>query len=336
MNKFKYYFILIITSLSLFSCSKDDNSSIEEVPLRDFQEQFTIDSIAIKEYLETYYIDIADPNFADNDVIIKKITNSGTQPSIMSYLNSSTFPKLLKKTVELHEITYEIYYLVLREGVGEKPTNVDEVLTSYRGDYLYRTVAKEAVPASGDTPAQPAVPSELLASQFEVLRYPQSFFNLTGVITGWSEVFPEFRTGDTPVSNGDGTVTHTNYGAGVMFLPSGLAYYSSGQGSIPSYSPLVFSFKLYAVKRSDLDNDGIPSYLEDIDGDGYLRVTETDDSDKDGIPDYLDIDDDGDKFTTRSEITINGVVTPFASIPDCSGNTTNSSRKKKHLDSACH
>lgn len=343
MNKFRYYFILIITTLTLFSCSKDDNSSIEEVPLRDFQEQFTTDSIAIKEYLETYYIDIEDPNFADNDVIIKKITNSDTQPSIMSYLNSSTFPKLLKKTVELHEITYEIYYLVLREGVGERPTNVDEVLTSYKGDYLYRTVAKEAVPASGDTPAQPAVPSELLASQFEVLRYPQSFFDLASVnlIRGWSEVFPEFRTGDTPVSNGDGTVTHTNYGSGVMFLPSGLAYYSSGQGSIPSYSPLVFSFKLYAVKRSDLDGDGIPSYLEDIDGDGYMRFLPTgdlnpDDSDGDEIPNYFDIDDDGDKFTTRSEITINGVVTPFASIPDCGGDTTTPSRKKKHLDASCH
>ncbi|GGA82682.1 hypothetical protein GCM10008015_24300 [Flavobacterium palustre] len=341
MNKFRYYFILIITSLALFSCSKDDNNSIEEVPLRDFQEQFTTDSIAIKEYLETYYIDIEDPNFADNDVIIKKITNSTTQPSIMSYLNNSTFPKLLKKNVELHGITYELYYLVLREGTGEKPCNVDEVLTSYKGEYLYRTVAKDAVPASGDTPAQPAVPSELLANQFEELKYPQSFFDLTGVVTGWSEVFPEFKTGDTPVSNADGTVSYSNFGAGVMFLPSGLAYYSSGQGSIPSYSPLVFSFKLYAVKRSDLDNDGIPSYLEDVDGDNYMRrlatgVENPDDSDGDGIPNYLDIDDDGDKFTTRSEITINGVVTPFASIPDCSGNIPTDTSKKKHLDSACH
>lgn len=341
MNKFRYYFILIITSLTLFSCSKDDNS-IETVPLRDFQEQFTIDSTAIKEYLETYYIvDIDDPNFADNDVIIKKITNSGTQPSIMSYLNSDTFPKLLKKNVALHGITYELYYLVLREGTGEKPCNVDEVLTSYKGEYLYRTVAKEAVPAVGDTPAQPAVPSELLASQFEELKYPQSFFDLTGVVTGWSEVFPEFRTGDTPVSNEDGTVTHSNFGSGVMFLPSGLAYYSSGQGSIPSYSPLVFSFKLYAVKRSDLDGDGIPSYLEDVNGDNYMRILATgvenpDDSDEDGIPNYLDIDDDGDGFTTRSEITVNKVVTPFDNILDCSGNIPTDKSKKKHLDKACH
>lgn len=331
MNKFKYYFILIITCLSLFSCSKDDNS-IEEVPLRDFGEQFATDKAAIEEYLETYYIDIDDPNFADNDVIIKKITNSDTQPSIMSYLNRSTFPKLLKKPVELHGITYELYYLVLREGVGESPCNDDEVLTAYKGDYLYRTVAKEAVPASGDTPAQPAVPSVLLASEFDKLIYPESFFSLNNVVTGWSEVFPEFKTGDTPVSNADGTVTYNNFGAGVMFLPSGLAYYNRVQGSIPSYSPLVFSFKLYAVKRSDFDNDGIPSYLEDINGDGNVY---NDDTDGDGIPDFRDVDDDGDGFTTRSEITVNGVITPFNLIPDCNGNTTNPDRKKKHLDKNC-
>jgi hypothetical protein len=103
----------------------------------------------------------------------------------------------------------------------------------------------------------------------------------------------------------------------------------------------VFSFKLYAINRSDLDNDGIPSYLEDVNGDNYVRnfaagVANPDDSDKDGVPDYLDIDDDGDSFSTRSEITVNKVVTPFNLIPDCSGNTTNASRIKKHLDPNCH
>ena len=48
-------------------------------------------------------------------------------------------------------------------------------------------------------------------------------------------------------------------GAGVMFLPSGLAYFNGASGSIPSYSPLIFSFKLYAIKRADQDGDGILS-----------------------------------------------------------------------------
>ncbi|MBA0884268.1 FKBP-type peptidyl-prolyl cis-trans isomerase [Flavobacterium undicola] len=328
MNKFKYYFILIITCLSLFSCSKDDNS-IEAEPLRDFQEQFTTDNTTIEEYLNSYYINVtnAPGQPEDQDVVFTKIPTGGSQPSIMSYLNSSTFPKLIKKTLRLHEIDYGIYYLVLREGTGEKPCNVDGVLSSYRGQYLYKTTVSEV--------------TTLTSTQFEEVKYPQTFLNLYETIMGWSEVFPEFRTGDAPVLNADGTVTYNNFGAGVMFLPSGLGYYSSGSGSIPSYAPLVFSFKLYAIKRSDLDNDGIPSYLEDLNGDNYMRtfatgVANPDDFDGDGIPNYIDIDDDGDSYLTRSEITVNGVVTPFASIPDCSGNTTNASRIKKHLDKNCH
>lgn len=330
MNKFRYYFILIITSLTLFSCSKDDNN-IEEVPLRDYQEQYDTDKTAIEEYLNTHYIVVtnAPGQTEDQDVVITKIPAGGGQASIMSLLNSSTFPKLLKKNVKSRDVVYELYYLVLREGIGEKPCNVDGVLAAYKGDYLYRTVATDAVP------------SELLASEFQEVKFPESFIELETVTARWDEVFPEFRTGGIPTEVGDGTIRHNNFGAGVMFLPSGLGFYNLAQTGIPSYSPLIFSFKLYAVKRSDLDNDGIPSYLEDINGDGYVRFLAAgednpDDTDKDGIPDYRDIDDDGDGFSTRSEITVNGVVTPFALIPDCSGNTTTENRKRKHLDKNCH
>ena len=228
MNKFKYYFILIITSLSLFSCSKDDNS-VEVEPLRDFGEQFTADNITIEEYLNNYYLDLDfnDPNFADKDVVIKKITDLDTQSPIMDYLDSDTFPKLLSKNVELHGITYKLYYLVLREGIGEKPCNVDGVLAAYSGEYLYKSTVNEV--------------TTLAPTPFEKVIFPQSFFNLYEVITGWSEVFPEFKTGGTPVSNGDGTVTYNNFGAGVMFLPSGLGYYNQGSGSIPSYTPSISS-----------------------------------------------------------------------------------------------
>ena len=96
--------------------------------------------------------------------------------------------------------------------------------------------------------------------------------------------------------------------------------------------------------------DGIPSYLEDLDGDGYVYdfrnttrypttpTTNPDDTDKDGIPDFLDVDDDGDKYTTKLEITnaATGLVYPFAVIPDCSGDFTDPARIKKHLDKACH
>ena len=39
MNKFKFYFIVTIASVSLFSCSKDDPSATIEPP-RDYQKQY--------------------------------------------------------------------------------------------------------------------------------------------------------------------------------------------------------------------------------------------------------------------------------------------------------
>jgi hypothetical protein len=100
-----------------------------------------------------------------------------------------------------------------------------------------------------------------------------------------------------------------------MFLPSGLAYFENRPGSIPSYAPLVFSFKLYAIQRLDTDGDGILNDQEDLDDDDYMYdyrnlinyptppATNPDDTDGDGIPNFLDVDDDGDGYTTKLEIS---------------------------------
>ncbi len=321
MNKFKYYFILIITTLSLFSCSKDDNT-VESVPLRDFAEQFTADNATIEQYLKTYYIDITDPDFADKDVIIEKITDADTQPSIYSYLNKDTFPKLLSREVKQHDIVYTIYYLVLREGTGDAPCNVDGVLAAYKGQYLTESTVSEV--------------TTLTSTLFEEVKYPQQANKLTGVVQGWSEIFPKFKTGSY-TENNDGTVSYSDFGAGVMFLPSGMGYYAQGASSIPSYSPLVFSFKLYAIQRFDQDGDGVPSYLEDINGDGYMSYLATgvenpDDTDGDGIPNYADIDDDGDGYNTKIEIKdpLTGLPYEFDQIPTCTSGV------KNFLDATCH
>ena len=332
MKKFKFYFIVLITTVSLFSCSKKSDDEIEVVPPRDYATQYTVESALIETYLKTNYISVtqAPGKTEDQDVTILPLI-AGKQ----SIWDQKEY-QLLNRIVELHNIKYTLYYLVLREGTGTSPCNVDGVFTSYNGKYLQETTTNAV--------------TNITATQFEEVIYPQQFYDLFGTIRGWKEIFPQFKTGNS-VSNSDNTVSHTDFGAGVMFIPSGLAYYNQAQNGIPQYSPLVFSFKLYEVQRLDheykivngqaiADPDGIPSYLEDLDGDGYMWIKaelpdgakNSDDTDGDGIPDFLDTDDDGDNYATKLEIknTITGLPYPFEQIPTCA------SGKKNYLDASCH
>ncbi|MBE8728120.1 FKBP-type peptidyl-prolyl cis-trans isomerase [Flavobacterium hungaricum] len=314
MNKFKYYFVLLLAVTAIVSCNKKDDDDVVVEPLKDYQEQFNIDNADIEEYLKTNYITVDN---ATMDVTMSPITDAASQPSIMSYLNSATFPKLLSREIDVHGIKYKMYYLVLREGNGLAPMNTDGVVTAYEGEYLKRV-------AKTDTE-----PEHLTTTSFEQVIYPTGMLDLYSTIVGWSEVFPQFKTGTTTY-NTDGSANYQDFGAGVLFIPSGLAYYAyppSGS-SIPAYSPLIFSIKLYDIQRLDHENngytsagvlipnpDGVFDYQEDIDGDGYVRdfrnktlypnppEKNPDDTDGDGIPDFLDQDDDGDGYTTRLEIT---------------------------------
>ena len=325
MNKIKFYFILSMLSLALFSCSKDKEAEV--APPREYSVQYATDIKDIEEYLKTYYIEEVTTDF---DIKISKIPTGGTQKSIWE---QTTYP-LKFREVNLHGLKYKLYYLVLNEGIDESPSNVDAVFTAYKGDYLQQ-VTKDGV-------------TTLTVTEFERSSNPQQFFQLTSVIRGWSEVFPLFKKG-TYTSNSDGTVSYKDFGAGVVFIPSGLGYYNSGSGSIPSYAPLVFNVKLYEVQRNDQDGDGIPSYLEDLDGDGYMYsftnttlyptkpTTNPDDTDGDEVPDCFDVDDDGDNYTTKLERSYkdaNGVTKyyEFVDIPFCTGGNG----KKRHLDPKCY
>ncbi|MEN2402704.1 FKBP-type peptidylprolyl isomerase [Flavobacterium sp. MC2016-06] len=313
MNKLKYYFVLLLAGTAIISCNKSGDDDATVAPLHDYTEQFNTDNANIEEYLNTNYITVT----ADMDVTMSKITDPSTQPSIMSYLNSASFPKLLLRNIDLHGITYKMYYLVLREGIGRSPMNTDGVLTAYKGEYLSRVEKTDTEP------------THLTTTFFEQVVYPSNIQDLYGVIMGWSEIFPQFKTGTVSYGS-DGAAIYKDFGAGVLFVPSGLGYYAStsSSGSIPAYSPLIFSIKLYDFRRLDHENNGISSttgavilnpdgvfdFQEDINGDGYVRdyrnttlypnaPVNPDDTDGDGIPDFLDQDDDGDGFSTWFEIT---------------------------------
>ncbi|MBF4488153.1 FKBP-type peptidyl-prolyl cis-trans isomerase [Flavobacterium sp. CSZ] len=302
MNKFKYYFILLLAGIAIVSCNKSDDDDVVTVPLRDYKEQYKADNDSIVNYLKTNYIKEVTPNF---DIVIEKIPAGGTQTSIW---DQKEYP-LQTRPVYSNDVNYEVYFLSLRKGTGSSPTNTDKIVASYSGNFLNGKVFDSSY---GN------------AETFNLFAYsPEGT-----VIEGWSEIFPQFRTGTSTTSTGTGVITYDNYGAGVMFIPSGLAYYASGKGTIPAYTSIVFSFKLFDLQRMDNEytissstggvvilGDGVPDYLEDINGDGYLydfRNTTKypnppkkliDDTDKDGIADFVDFDDDGDGFSTRFELT---------------------------------
>ena len=136
------------------------------------------------------------------------------------------------------------------------------------------------------------------------------WFNLVSVIEGFREATVDFKISSGLESSppADGTLDYVNdFGDFTVFIPSGLGYFNSpptGSG-IPIYAPLVFNVQLYDLNEADHDRDGIPSYLEDLDGD-RLVVDVDDDTDSDGFPNYLDSDDDNDGTPTKDEITFLG------------------------------
>jgi FKBP-type peptidyl-prolyl cis-trans isomerase FkpA len=283
---FNLIFLLAITGI-ITSCNKNDDEEV--TPIRDYAVQYATDLADIEDYLQSHYIESVTNNPGqpdDQDIKLTAIPDGGTQTSIW---DQTTYP-LSFINVEKHDITYKVYYLKLREGSGptsKSPCNYDNILTAYTGLTLDDEV-------------------------FESNNFPQQYFNLGSVIAGWSELFPKFKTGSYQ-SNTNGTVSYYDFGSGVFFIPSGLAYYNNSRTNIPAYSSLVFNVKLYEVQRVDHDSDGIFSYQEDVNGDGYLRDNDTtyeDDTDHDGTPNFLDVDDDGDNYLTKNEIkyVINGIT----------------------------
>ncbi|KRD59333.1 hypothetical protein ASE40_14275 [Flavobacterium sp. Root935] len=300
MNKFKYYFVLLLAGIAIVSCSKKDDDEVVVTPVRDYAVQYKADNDSIEKFLKSNYIENVT---ADFDVKISKITDATSQVSIWD----QTTYKLESRDVYSDGITYKVYYLTLRKGAGESPTNTDKVSTAYSCYLLNGTLADSSY-----------------GLPFTANLFP--YANSNTVIQGWAEILPKFKTSSSSTVSNDGTITYNDYGAGVMFLPSGLAYYANSSSAIPAYTPIYFTFKLFDLQRMDNEynssssgivfiGDGVPDYLEDVNGDGYLydfRNTTKypnppkeliDDTDGDGIADFLDFDDDGDGFTTRFEIT---------------------------------
>ncbi len=269
----KFYKVLSIIVLALMatvvSCSQDDGP--DTIPLRDYQEQYQKDIDTIDYFLDHYKMEVS-PDF---DVTFSKITveNQGT-----SIRNQTDYPLNFKEvTVAAHgDFTYKIYYISFREGANQAPSAVDSVYIGYKG---VRIDAKNDPTVFDQSPAT-WIPT---------------------AVRGMQEIIPFFKTGFYTSGGGPDPVSFSDFGAGVMFIPSGLGYFSQVAGSLPSYSPMVMSFKLFELNYSDHDRDGILSKDETDPEHPETSVIEVD-TDGDGVINMLDIDDDGDGILTKHEI----------------------------------
>tara|TARA_B100001248_G_C27386504_1_gene459971 strand:+ start:1096 stop:2076 length:981 start_codon:yes stop_codon:yes gene_type:complete len=273
--KFKLYILLITILLLGFSCGDDDDDGIIAVPEADRTEQQVIDNDSLVSYLQSHYVDASllsnNPTISFTEININQLPDDGELPNPDQ--NSLLIDIVENLTTTYFDVEYEYYILKINQGGSENSPNFsDKVRVSYEG-----TLMDDTVFDSSSTPVD---------------------FDLTSTIAGWGRVLPEFNIAEDFVINSDGTVTYNNPGIGIMFLPSGLGYYSAAAGSVPVYSNLIFKFKVFQSELNDHDFDNVPSHLEDINGDYDLT---NDNSDDDTFADFVDSDDDNDGTLTIDE-----------------------------------
>lgn len=258
-------------ALIIFLSSCDDNNRV--TPVRDVGEQALEDDQDIVDFLNSHFYNYTDfennPDDYTLEIILDTIAEANASKTPL--MEQVQYQDVSIEDSEGEEINHRLYYLVVREGVGESPQVVDSTFVKYQGSLLNGNV-------------------------FEERDFPV-WFDLAAVIRGFREGLPKLKTGTYTIQN-DGIPVFKNYGQGIFFIPSGMAYFSRTSAGIPAYSPLIFKIDLLTLNPTDHDNDGIPSYLEDPDNDGNPL---NDDTDEDNIANFLDSDDDGDGTPTRDE-----------------------------------
>lgn len=273
IRKITLYILCVI--VAFVSCNKDDGGlDVIEVPIRDRTEQQVIDKDSLIGYLETHYYNssvfVGNTNPSINDLVITELLSGESVPVDHTILIDAIE---IKTTIYL-DVDYEYYILRLNQGGGEaKPHFPDNIRVIFSGNLLDEVVFDSAV-----TPVD---------------------FDLTNLVPGWNRVMPQFNIAESFIENEDGTTSFSSAGVGVMFLPSGLAFYVNSPPGVPLYSNVIFKFELYQSEVNDHDLDGVPSYLEDVDNDLNLG---NDDTDEDGIQNFIDRDDDGDGVLTINEL----------------------------------
>lgn len=257
--KFKVLFVIAIILIYAASCKDDPTPTV----YFDHATQATKDNDSLVEYMQTHYV--------DSNGELKLIDNN--QTPVYDLVTTQIVTHKWDYTGESHDVSvdYKLYYYVMNQGIHTSPTKLDSAYISYKGILLDHSV-------------------------FDQNNYG-TWFNLNSTIKGFSYGMEHFKTGDW-TTNSDSSFLFSDYGKGILFIPSGLGYANVYNDGIPVNSPLIFYVNVHLMRRIDYDGDGIYSIYEDV---NYNGDYEDDDTDADGIPNYKDVDDDGDGTLTKNE-----------------------------------
>lgn len=196
---FKNAFLLSLFVLVFTACNDNDFTPFDHVA------QAKIDDEALVDYMQTHYFD-------EESGQIKEVSDGETP----------FYDQVVTEEINYLDVTYNLYHIITKEGIGYQPTQADNVLPTYRGELLDGTVFDERVSVTIGNP----------------------WFNLGGVIPGWRYGLVHFRGGEN-ISQPNAPLEFTNFGEGFLFIPSGLAYRElASAGGIPPSSPLVFKIAL--------------------------------------------------------------------------------------------
>lgn len=293
--------VLLVFGVTFLSCKKDDDGVITVPPslLADVSPE---DDETIQEFLNTHFYNYEDfdeetmPEGFDYKIIIDTIAgaNAGKKP-MMEFAETFTLNvsnSHLGLSAEEENVPHTYYFINVRSGGGGSPTYADSTLVRYQGSALDGTLFDES-------------------QDFLWQELPSTY-------RGYGDGISRMNAGTEQniVDNPDGSYEITDRGIAIIVMPSGLAAFNLAVGAAGTYAPVLFKVELgLYVEDTDSDNDGIPSIMEDLNNNRYLRDDNTDeDTEPRNVqpsPNYRDADDDGDGVSTRSEITEpNGELNP--------------------------
>ena len=302
---------LIFTTLSLgllvFSCN-DDDTTTTSVPDRNRGEVYAEDIIEIETFLTEYtynYDEFALNNTYSNtsvvpatniendsfEIVFSKITDPMTQESLMDKLDNDPLvtEDVLKSRIVFDSAgqAYVLYYLVVREGLGDDLHTLDQAVTRYNGTSIGYNESNEIIEAASFD-----------SSPVPVAFTLTSLGATPGVVQGFRDGLVKFKTSVAFTEGNNGDVIYHNHGIGAVFIPSGLGYFSQPLTSVAAYTPLIFKTDLINRIDTDYDLDNIPSHLEDLNGNdnGF-----DEDTDLDNLNNFFDNDDDNDGVLTINE-----------------------------------